>query len=337
MGLLSRLFHRDRTNDSYVEEARIDDAIARVVAIHPRLKLASRYRDRLKQPVATALQYIESLIASLPAPFDANPTAWASNPSLRAFFATSDDIILAFARSDEVRGFFDRNPTSVDVYCALGMAMTERHTLGAAQEGNSVHLDVPQTTLCFSDHRARICAASASLLDEEIERRLIDQLALEGLGSLASDRAERVARGRELLQERVALLQRQGAGIRSIVGGDAVVESDEMTRVQMEIVQNADSLAALRVPTDIIELELDSICKVFTEPAGHLSVSSRHICIDMMNVVQNAAAPRGRDVEFNFARIPGPTPRMRAFALVHFNRSDMPPGGLHIDAAMRAL
>ena len=337
MGLLNRLFRRDRTSESQVDEARIDEAIARVVAIHPRLKLASRYRDRLKQPVATALQYIEHLVASLPAPFDANPNAWADNPSLRAFFATSDDIIHAFARSDEVRGFFERNPGSVDVYCTLGMAMTERHTLGAAQQGDSIHLDVPQTTLCFSDHRLRICGASVSLLNEEIERRLIDQLALEGLASPAANRAERVARGRELMEQRVALLQRQGTGIRSIVGGDAVAESDEMARVQMQIVQNADSLAALRVPTDIIELEIDGVREVLSKPADYLSISSRHILIDMMNVVQQAVAPRGRDVQFYFARIPGPTPRMRAFALVHFSRSAMPPGGLHIDAAMRAL
>ncbi|WNC94456.1 hypothetical protein RI103_35445 [Paraburkholderia sp. FT54] len=337
MGLLNWLFHRERVHVSPMDAARIDEAVERILAIHPRLKMAIRYRHRLKRPVAATLHYADQLIASLPATLEANSDAWSSNPCLRAFFATPDDIARAFGHSDEVRAFFERNPDAVNVYGTLGMALTERHVLGVVLDGDTVRHDVAQTTLCFSDHRVRICGRTELGLRQEIVRRLIDQFALEGLSRLATDRAKLLARGRELMQERVDLLHRQGTGIRSVVGGGATAQSEELTRVQAQMAENSQSLAALRVPTDIIELGLKGICEVFSKPSEYAYIKNRKIRIDMMNVVQESNAQGGREIEFHFARIPGPTPETRAFALVRFNRSDLPPGGLNIDAAMRAF
>ncbi|WP_109481587.1 hypothetical protein [Paraburkholderia sp. C35] len=337
MGLLSRLFHRDRTAGPPMETARIDEAIGRILAIHPRIAVASRYRQRLRRPIPVTLQYADELMASLPATLDASADAWAGNPSLRAFFATPDDIADTFGRSQEVRAFFDAHPDAVDLHGTLGMALTERHVLGVALDGDTLHHDVAQTTLSFSDHRVRICGRTEASLRAEIERRLIDQLALEGLSMLAATRAASLARGRELMQERVALLHRGGTGISAVAGGGTAVEADELAHVQTQIAQNADHLAALRMPTDIVEHELEGICEVFGKPADYVYIRNRHIRIDMMNVVQEGASKGGHDIEFHFVRIPGTTPQMRAFAMVRFRRADLPPGGLHIDAAMRAL
>jgi hypothetical protein len=337
MGLLRRLFVGEETSVSPHDAARIDEAIGRIVAIDPRIAMASRYRQRLKQPVAATLQYADTLMASLPATLDANADTWASNPSLRAFFATPDDIADTFGRSEEVRAFFEQHPDATDLHGTLGMALTERHVLGVALDGDTIHHDVAQTTLSFSDHRVRICGLTEAALREEIVRRLIDQLALEGLSMLAATRAARLARGRELIQERVALLHRRGTGMSSVAGGGADVAAHELVHVQTQIAQNADSLAALRAPADVIEYELKGICDVFGQPEDHVYLRNRHIRIDMMNVVQEDNGKQGNDIEFHFVRIPGETAQMRAFALVRFRRADLPPGGLHIDAAMRAL
>jgi hypothetical protein len=342
MGLLRRLFHRDvrdTANALSVDAARIDEAIGRILAIHPRLKLARRYKQRLRQPIALTLQYADELIASLPATLDASVAGWSSQPALRAFFATPDDIADTFGRSADVRTFFDAHPGATDVHATLGMALIERHVLGVALEGDALRQDVVQTTLSFSDHRVTMCGSTDAALRTEIVRRFIDQMALEGLARLSTDRADRVARGRELMQERVALLHRRGTGIRAVVGSSEAgdVHAEELERVQKQIAENADGLAALRVPTNIVELELDGICDVFSKPAEHVYIQNRRIRIDMMNVVQEGESPRGSEIEFHFARIPGPVPETRAFALVRFERAALPPAGLHIDAAVRAI
>ncbi|MFC4704938.1 MULTISPECIES: hypothetical protein [Paraburkholderia] len=310
--------------------------IERVVAMEPRLRLAQSYRKRLGGSIRISLRYIDNLTCSLPAPHEANMAAWSTDPLIRAFFATSEDLPKAFSRSETLREYFAQNPDMTQACVTLGMAMIERHVLGVALEGDSIRHDVPQTKLCFMDHRVSICARSDPDLREEIVHRLIDQLALEGLAKLAADRAELVEKGRELLEARVKLLEQRGTGIRSLVGDAPDTTADELKRLQAQIEENSRELAALRVPTGAIELELERVCEVFSTPAEHIYVENRSVRLDLMNVVRNDETQASRLMEFRLARIPGDPPRMRAFALVRFPRAELLPAGLHIDAATRA-
>jgi hypothetical protein len=337
MGILDWLLHRSDERAAPQDSERVAEATERILAINPRLRMARRYRERLAGAVTVSVRYEDKLVASLPAPHDASIAAWSSDPCIRAFFATPDDIPRVFSRSPELRAHFERHPDSTEAHAVLGMAMTERHVLGVALEGETMRNDVAQTTLCFSDHRARICGRTEAELRQEIGRLLVDQLALEGLEMLAADRRELVAQGRELLQERLALLQSQGAGVSSMLEDAPESNADELARVQARIEANARDLAALRVPTELIELEFERVCEVLSHPSVHLYVTTRRVRIDLMNVVQEKAAQGGHEIEFDLARVPGKPPRMRAFALVRCRREELLPPGLHIDAAMRAL
>ncbi|WP_321901421.1 hypothetical protein [Paraburkholderia tropica] len=336
MGLLTWLFHRNGSSDRE-ENVRLAEMIDRALALNPRLRLARRYRERLGEAISVSLDYIDDLTGSLPPPHEADRAAWATDPLIRAFFATSDDLPKAFSRSEELRAYFSQHAEATEAYATLGMAMFERHVLGVALDGDSVCHDVPQTTICFTDHRVSVCGQTDLDLRQEIARRLIDQLALEGLARLAADRRELVAKGRELLEARVALLERRGVGMRSVVGDSPDAGSEELLRLQSEIEENARSLAALRVPTGVVELEMKRVCDVFAHPAEYLYVERRLLRLDLMNVVRSNETPASREIEFRLARIPGAPPRLRAFALVRFPRAELLPAGLHIDAAMRAI
>ncbi|WP_244257795.1 hypothetical protein [Paraburkholderia phymatum] len=268
---------------------------------------------------------------------DANAKAWSSDPVIRSFFATPADISRALSQSEALRALFERDGEAPVAYAVLGMAMTERHILGVALEGESIRHDVPQTTLCFSDHRVRICSDSEASLRAEIGRRLIDQLALAGFESLAANRRDLARQSRALIEKRVVLLERQGSGLRGVVGEQAITAPDELARIQAEIESNSRALAGLRVPEQTLELELECVCNVFLHPADHLHVKSRHVRIDSMNVVQDPDSNIGTDIEFHFARIPGHRAVIRSFVLVRFPRCELLSGGLDIDAAMKAL
>ncbi|MGF6736447.1 hypothetical protein OKW33_006167 [Paraburkholderia atlantica] len=337
MGLLASLFHPMRARTAHAESARVAEMIDRVIAMNPRLRLSRHYRERLGKAVSVSLTYIDDLIGSLPAPHEANAAAWSTDPLIRVFFATPDDLVKAFSRSEELRTYFGRNSLLTEAYATLGMAMFERHVLGVASEGGEVRHDVPQTTLCFSDHRVRVCGKSDADLREEIARRLVDQLALEGLARLAADRHALVAKGRELIAARVALLERRGVGMRSVVGGSQDADSDELARLENQIAENTRNLAALRVPTELIDLQLDRVCEVFSTPAEHIYVEKRRLRLDLMNVIRNDDTEASREIELRLARIPGDPPRMRAFILVRFARDELLPAGLHVDAATRAM
>jgi len=337
MGMLQWLLHRDRQPIAMQKTPRIDDAIQRILAMNPRLQMARRFEERLTKAVDISMRYTDALTASLPSAHSAKASAWSSDPCMRAFFATPAELDKVFGRSETLRAFFNENPGVPEAYATLGMSMIERHVLGVAVEGDSVRHDVPQTTLWFGDHRIRMCGRSDAELRDEINHRLIDQLALQGLAKLAADSRKLLAQGRELRQERVALLARQGAGIRAVVGDGEIAEPDELDRVQTLIEENARSLAALRAPTKELDLELDGICEVMSNPAAHLFVEKRRIRLDLMNIVQEQGGPATHEIELNFAHIPGDPPAIRAVALVRYPREELPPYGLDIDAAMRVL
>jgi hypothetical protein len=337
MSILNWLFHRGDAETGRQRGERIAEATERVLAINPRLRLAKRYRERLRGAVTIAVDYVGALVGSLPAPHEANGKAWSSDPCIRAFFAAPSDISRVLSRSTELRAHFDQHPESQQAYAVLGMGYAMRQVLGVALEGETMRNDVAQTTLSFSDHRTRMCGRTEAELREEIGRLLIDQLALTGLEMLAKDRRELVERGRELLEERLALLNRQGGGVRAVVGQEPSDDVNELARVQASIKENASRLTALRVPTDLLEFELDRVCAVLSDPSSHLYLTRKPVSIDQMNVVQHTETSRGQRIEFDIAHIPGNPPRMRAFALIRCSRDDLLPAGLNFDAAMRAL
>ncbi|MFC0400212.1 hypothetical protein [Paraburkholderia rhizosphaerae] len=337
MGLLNWLLGRDRVQIAPQIAAQIDDGVNRVLAMYPRLQRASHYKERLKPGVVASLQHIDTLLASLPVAHQADQQAWSSDLALRAFFATPDDLVQAFGRSEELRSFFDQHPDSAEAYAALGMAMKERHFLGVEAEGDQVRYDVPQTSLLFGDHQVRMCSRGERELREEIGHRLFDQLVLEGMAKLATDRDKLLDEARELVQARTTLLERQGVGMRSVVGGEALDDAAELAHLQAQLEENARNLSELRMPTRTYDLQLKGICEVLTAPAAHLYVSSKRIRIDLMNVIRENDGPGCHEIEFHFARIPGDPPRTRAFVLVCFPRREMPAGGLRFDDVMRGL
>ncbi|MFP4896283.1 hypothetical protein [Paraburkholderia sp. EG304] len=194
MGLLSSPLHPMKARTAHDQTTRVAEMIDRVIAMNPRLRLARHYKERLRQAVSVSPTYIDDLIRSPPAPHEANAAAWSTDPLIRVFFATPDDLVKAFSRSEELRAYYARNSNLTEAYATLGMAMFQRHVLGVAAEGDEMRHDVPQTTHCFSDHRVRVCGKSDADLREEIARRLVDQLALEGLSRLAADGCELVAK-----------------------------------------------------------------------------------------------------------------------------------------------
>jgi hypothetical protein len=338
MGIFNWLRSNDDARAGLQEPAQVREAIDRVMALNPRLGMAPRCRERLAPAVAASLRYATGLVTSLPAPHEASARTWASDLYMRAFFARPEELTARISHSEELRAYFDQNPDSAHAYAVLGMAMIERHVLGVALEGNVVRRDVAQTTVCFTDHRVRICGRTESELRGEIIRRVIDQLALTGLAKLTKDRRDALDKGHALLKTRLLLLQREGTGMRSVCGGGASVANEELVQLQAQIDDNSQRLGDLRVPTDALERQLDGVCQVLMEPGKHVHLTKKKIRLDRMNVVQTRDSVQAADeLEFHIAHIPTRPPQVRAIALVRFARAELLPGGLLLDRAMREL
>lgn len=339
MGFLNRL---RRANDAVAvqDRERVGESIERIMALHPRLQLARQYRKRLAPAVGTSLAYLRDLVDAVPAPREASAAAWAVDPYVHAWFAAPDDVASILSRAAELRAWFDNNRDLPEACAALGMEMTERHILGVRQEGDTMRRDVPQTTLSFSDHQVRMCGRDDAELRNGIVARLLDQLALEGLARTAADKSRRTAleKERALLKTRLQLLGRQGRGIRGLIGGDVAQDFAGLERLAAQVDDNAQNLAGLGLREEALDRELEYVRAVFAHPERHLSVSTRRLRLNRMNVVvEGEGAQEGEELEFRIASVPTMPPRIRAFSLIRFARTSMLPQRNMFDEAEQLL
>jgi hypothetical protein len=339
MGFLNRLGRTDNPATAQ-DRQRVGETVERVMQLHPQLRLARQYEKRLAPAVAASLAYMRGLVDAVPAPREASSAAWAGDPYIHAYFVAPDDVAPVISRSADLRAYFDRNGDVQQAYAVLGMELTERHILGVAQEGETLRRDVPQTTVSFSDHQVRMCGRTDAELRSEIVQRLLDQLALEGLARTAADKSRRdeLERERALLKTRLQLLERQGTGIRAVLGSDATADPGELARLKAEVEENERHLADLGLRAEALDRALDHVRAVFAEPERHLYVSTRRVRLDRMNVVLDENSTQaGDDFAFQVARLPTTPPRVRAFSLVRFARADLLPMKSMFDRAAQLL
>jgi hypothetical protein len=320
-----------------LDRVRVADAVERIVALSPHLRMARRYEARLEPAVVTALRYVAGIAAAVPPAREASAAAWASDPYIHAFFAGPDEVAPALSRSRDLQAFFGQNPGAQEAHAVLGMAMTEKRVLGTALEGETLRRDVVRETVSFSDHQVRMCGRSEPELRDEIVRRLVVQLGMQGMARYAAQQTQRglLERERALLHTRLQLLEREGAGVGALVGDGAEVDAGELARLQSAIADNEEALKQLGLRSEALDRELAQVCAVLADPAAHLYVETRHCMLSRMNVVQPPGSrDAGDEVVFQVAQVPTVPPQARAFALVRFARADLrPPAGLLDDAA----
>jgi len=316
-----------RLDAENISEELIRDATDYAIKIaNPHLTVVRRYRERLALPVEATIVYLRGLRAAFLPAREATPAAWNADPAMRAFFASPDDLIRAFSRSDELRDFFDQAPDQQEACAVLGMAVIEQKVLGMKLQGDVIQRDVAQTTLSFSDYRVRIVARSEQELRYEIGRRVFEQLALRALETIGGIKGRRLElqNQRALLKARLKLLQRQSAGMKAMVAEKPLPSEAELRKLDAQLETNESELNALALGPRALERELECLCETLNEPAKTFSVASRRVRLDSMNVlVEDEADQQSRDIEFNVFEMTGTPPLRRAFSLVRFQRADL--------------
>ena len=328
-----------RAGDDDPDQA-LNDSMARMFALHPHLRLATRARARLAPATRQARAYLRDMAAALPAPRGLAAGTWADDPYIHAFFATPHDVTLTVTRSPELRACFDAVPAARSVVAVMGLLMSERRTLGVALEGDVMRSDVPRTTVSFQDHRFRLCAPTLPELREEIEARLLDQLAMQALGHQAHDRhrGDRTGPETALLAGRLRMLKLAAVGAEGLLGEAAGPDETARRELEAEFAENERALAAAPLPGERLDWQLDMLVDVLSHADAYFHVTQRRLRLDAMNVVvQPTDRCAAVELELQYARVPGDPPFERLFALVQVQRADMLPSGYLLDRAEQFL
>jgi hypothetical protein len=329
-----------RRNHAIVEPGvlRTHEAVERIVTLSPQLRLVPRYPKRLGAVVKHSLDYLAKITATLPAPIEASPRAWLTDPHIHAFFAAPNDVVQAISRSADLQNYFDRDPAMHEAFGVLSMAMTERHATRVKHENGVPSADAART-LHFDDHLVRLCGESIEDVRQAVIRLSLDQLAIEGLARMEVDasRGEKAEQDHALLKARLQLLERRRIGMQALVNYGSPSGVAELARVQAQIEENAQRLASLRQKSDALERQLERVCEVFAAPASYLGVTIKRFALDPMNGAIDHGAGAAKEIELRVARIPGNPPRTRALALVRVLRTDLSPREPLLDETNRLV
>ena len=141
------------------------------------LRLASGYKNRLRNSVRGLLEHVDRLVAQLPAPIDVGAEQFLHDPRVNAFFVNVDAIRDTFSQSHDMQTFFSNamfNSRS-HAFAVMFMNKVEKEVFGTAMVDGALRQDVRKTTVSFTNHSIVQPRESETQVRDAVERLLFER------------------------------------------------------------------------------------------------------------------------------------------------------------------
>lgn len=262
-----------------------------VDAVDPRLRVVSKYREKLAPGVRHTIAHLRALGREVPEAVELSRSAWSANPLVSAWFAAPDDVLALLGRSHELHAFFDSNPGAPEAVALLGMQMQEKTALGAALVGEAVQQEVAQKTVSFSGHRIIAPAGDALACRREVGTRILRRLAALALQRIIAreQRASELEERKAILATRLRLLTLRRGGLQSIAG-DAADESAEMESLERALKTTVDDYIETRTHLATLDGTIGIINEILGAPDTFLSLAIVRQRVNRMGIIVPAEA-----------------------------------------------
>ena len=287
--LIRKLFDAEYAENRGQKEARVLDAIEQVVeGTDPRLRMVRGYERKLYRSVETALDYADELIDQFSEALDLEKSAYGSDPYLRAYFASMDQIGELLQHSRSFREFINYRDNKYldECYALLAMHKEERTTLGMEMSGNIIRRDVSQTVVNYSGHRLITPGGDMAKTKQKLKERAFNHFitsSLERLVALRSHKEELEVQ-RNLLRSKLSALRKCGTfgledELQTACITDAVTKQD--FRKLQEIEKELKRLVANPMTLEDYLTEIDA---VMGHPEQHLGSERSTVRVNRMGI-----------------------------------------------------
>ena len=260
-----------------IDAALLEQIVDAVVeAVDPRLRLMPRYQKRLAPAAIRSIRFLRSLAPRLPTPIELSHAAWAADPYINAFFATSADVPRLLDRSAELHAFFDAaaNVRFDAAYGVLAMRREERNVLASALVDGEMRRDVAQTTVSFAAHTLLGITEDALVtrgrLGEAILKRVAG-LALERIVAVR-DRATELQTRKSMLAARLRMLELRAGSLQTLAAEQD--PSAEIATIKRELATLAEDHMEVKTSLATLDHSFEQIEAVLGDPEHHLGVDS---------------------------------------------------------------
>lgn len=274
----------------------VEMAIERSVdATNPLMRALRGYRKHLRAPVIHALEHVNSLVDSIPAPLSAEYGNYGADARLAALFASAEHMIEVFADDFSLREFLRSSPAGSESVIALLLAeRSEKHVLGMEMVGEVLRRDVAQVAINFHNHRLADPSATEEQTRRQLKRRAFDHLLTLSLRRIVEVMGERadLARQRALLRRKLKTLQRGGWGFEYDPEGpqDPSSVSKALDRIEQRLTE-------LGGDTKVLQTHMGVLVGVLSQAERQLWSDSTVLTLDRMNIQRGPRDPSARQIE----------------------------------------
>jgi hypothetical protein len=269
---------RAGTADDQAERQLVAEAIEAIVdAVEPRVRLHSRYREKLDKGVRHSIAYLRTLAARPLEPVLLSRGVWGSDPRVNAFFATANDVAACLGRSPELRSFFDKpaNAGVQEAYALLGMKKDER----VVDHGEA------QVQVSFSGHRIVAPAATLAAARLDVGRRILLRLAQVALTRIvaAESKATELEQHKAYLAARLRILHLARDGMEGVVKDPAKI-AEEMKAVERDLKETVQGYMETKGRLATLEGTLGIVNEVLLHPEQHVALSRTPLRVTRLGV-----------------------------------------------------
>jgi len=279
----------------------------------PLMSSISGFERRLAGPVQIALNYCGELVAGLPAMIDINRRAFALDPLVHAFFATSQDIEEMLGRSQALRDFLSApDGFGIEHFHGLFAARRrEKQVMGLALQGEVLRQEVPQTLLYFSSHTLTAVAADLQATRNMLNVAAFDSLLKSFFAEADAIRLERQGLQGERDMERARLRGMQGGTQTSGIAD----HQKQLSGLELGILKMTESLQPDRL--------VDALATFLSEPHQALRLEPVKVQVDRNGVVADALnIPDGQEGSLYFPELVGRDRRRYVVMLARIPRDE---------------
>ena len=295
---LSSLFAGSQPHGKGPDEALIKAAIERVIdGTDRRLRGLGNYHKRLRAAVEIAVVHITALGDSLPEATEISRRTYGTDPRLRAFFASAEDLQTKVGGSKAVVDLLKAHSGEPpdEIFGLLSMEWEQRNVLGMDLRGDIVQRDVPQVVVNFFHHRYLAPAATESENRWQTKVRGFDFLIQQALEAIAATRSKRteLEQQRALLQRKLDAMKRGNWGLEGMLA-EAEHETPDLASLEEEIEAVEGDLGKLGAKPEELEQSIQQIIEIFGNASQWLDLRRTRLSLNDMSVI-TADASTGSD------------------------------------------
>ncbi len=234
----------------------------------PKIRLVRNYKDRLKEPVQTAANYIQGLIDQIPVPIDVTTPEMCDKQLIRPFFNDRKEYEEALREDANLNEFLKSSHSDI-FYTLLTMASRPKIFYGSQMQGEICVRNIALKAMNVSDHRFRVPSESAEQACYRYKVRLLQNLTRQALEITSAKKAQ-VAELEQMREELCVKVDIFAEDKRACEETQALLD-----QVECEL-QDCDMTS---------EYYLDYICDFLRHADQHLSAKPLGMKLDRMNIL----------------------------------------------------